>query len=86
MIDTMIQRRRMNRILFQRYRVLQVIDFHRFRILHGDVAPPWTSFPGIASLDISLSRYVEFVDRDVDAAVYYMVLFWPELRLSLIHI
>ena len=87
MIDTMIQRRRRNRILFQRYRVLKVIDFHRFRILHGDVAPTQRLFPGIVSLDISLSRYVEFVDRDVPAAIYYMVLFLPKLRsINLSHV
>ena len=80
MVHKLNQRRTRNAIVFQRYRVLKIIDFHRFGYRDKEELERIArTMPllGIVSFDISLSHYIKLDD----VGVYHMyLLFLPNLK------
>ena len=82
MVHKLNQRRTRNTIVFQRYRVLKIIDFHRFGYRDKEAlerSAQAMPLQGIVSLDISLSHYVQLDDAAIGVYRMYL-LFLPNLR------
>ena len=84
MVHKVNQRRTRNALVFQRYRVLKIIDFHRFEYRDKEALERIArTIPllGIVSLDISLSHYVALdFDDDASGVCHIYSLFLPNLR------